>query len=213
MKTTAATIIFVLLFLSLIPIGSHAQNDGAWSPPPTTQQELGADRLPDDAKYSARVPQDDPITENGATVLGLDGEFWPQEGSFSTRGALVTKLGPVEKRAQYTSWDFIYSDVTEMGKSGWARCLTKGELFLAKRYLQDTPSDAYIENNFYAETVGKDHILVRLDPSKNNRLCIKHTRRSFWPTIGVVGTKIETTQGVVHRRYDGWYRGTEKVGD
>lgn len=181
-------------------------------PPESEKHNREASTLPADAELYCGYPSDDPLSvKGGVEVLGPDGQFWPVEDRPGTiSGSFITQIGDIEKRAKCTGIAFIYKNVTKEAKTAWGWYLTEGELLLPFSFFEEEPPDnSYVENKYELEAFGKNHILIRIDPQKNHRVCI--IDRNSYPTVNFSGSKAEINGAVIERRQDGWYQGDTNI--
>ena len=93
------------------------------SPPPTPKTygkfdwlpiaaPVSAPQIPKDAQFAIQIPADDPLkgrSTGWGSAIDTNGNVTPKEKKdYAVSGSLVTRLGPLEKRAKYGDWDFVY---------------------------------------------------------------------------------------------------------
>ncbi len=70
--------------------------------------------IPKDAHFTIQIPKNDPLKgkSSGWGVIDTNGNLLLKEKKdyVVSGGSLITRLGPLEKRATYGDWDFVYQD-------------------------------------------------------------------------------------------------------
>ncbi|MBN1587625.1 MAG: hypothetical protein JW937_09415 [Candidatus Omnitrophica bacterium] len=200
--------------LAVFLVGCSGQPETVSWPPATGVNDELAARIPEDAQLIGGIAEDDPLSQEGMSVLGADGNFWPQKGEMRiTGGSMRTQVGEFEKRAKFTDWDFVYKDKNQTEKLAWGATLTSGDLLLPVEFLTQAPEGIYAENRFEVQDFGDKFVLVHLDPAKGHRVCVLSGGSNMYPTIGAVGSVAELDGVAVTRREDGWYQGSRKVSE
>lgn len=207
--------------LALLLVGTITACSGTQAPavldkwswlPVTHTHDAEAARIPRDAALSLFIPKDDPLeagSDGGWGGIDTFGNFTPTDRkSYVVKGgSLVSKIGPIERRAKFGDWDVLYSDAARTQRAGWGNCLTSGEILVPRETFADPSADLYAQNSFAIETFGPTYLLVRLDPARKHKLCFLEQGGGQMLTAGVLGSKAEVGTRVLERRADGWYAG------
>ncbi len=93
-------------------------------------------------------------------------------GEFNvSQGKLFSIVGSIYKEATFSDWTYVFA---ADGKKviGWGACLTSGEVIVSNIFTKEVPSDVSVKNSFIAESFGDQYTLIKLDPSKDHKLCI-----------------------------------------
>jgi len=181
-------------------------------PPCTGKNDQEAATIPTGAKsYAAGAGE---IRYGGSLVLSNSGNgiMLPIEKEFEINsGTFVSGIGTIQRKASFTDWAYIYKDQSRQEKVNWGPCLTQGEIVFPISIFENAPDNMFVENHFEAEDFGKKHILIRLNPAKDHRLCMIFARDGLHTTAGYMGTKMELAGKTVERGKDGWYQGEKLV--
>ncbi len=188
-------------------------DDWSWLPK-SSKHEAEVAQIPKDAQFDLFIPKPEALTAKSLAWGWVDSSFnfTPAEKkSFSVLGgALVSRIGPLEKKANWGGWDFI-DDAAGTEHRGWGYSLTSGEILLPRSTFDSPPTNTSVKNSFEIEAFGDNYILIRLDPAKGHRLCFLKVGRLQLPTAGYIGTQAEVDGRILERRADGWYLGTKKM--
>jgi hypothetical protein len=184
--------------------------------PKTTKHDAALAQVPKDAEIDLTIPKDEPL-EAGGGLFKIDergNPIMPDDDSYVVKGgALVSKLGAIEKKAMWGGWDFIYADSARTQKVAFGNSLTSGEVLLPRELLLDPPTNRIVQNAFEIESFGDKYVLIRLNQAKGHRLCFMQDGRAKIPTAGYIGSKAEVDGKVLERKADGWYSGTTKLSE
>jgi hypothetical protein len=184
--------------------------------PKTTKHDAEVAQIPKGAEVGFSIPKDEPLDAESVDYgMKIDpyGNLTPiDKKSYIVKGgAFVSKLGPIEKKAKWGDWDFVYEDVSHTKKVGWGECLTSGEILLPRNWCEEAPTNFIVQNSFEIESFGEDYVLIHLDPTKGHRLCFIKSGGARAPTAGYIGSKAEVDGKTFERKADGWYSGTTRV--
>lgn len=186
--------------------------------PNSNRHDAELAQIPRDAELELMIPKEQPLTakSSGWGKVRTGFEFVPTDNkSYAVSGgALLSRLGGIEKKATWGDWDFVYGSARkeQTPMPQWGYTITSGEILLPRSVFVSPPTDAYVENSFEIEAFGDSYVLIHLDPAKGHRLCFLQVGRSQLPTAGFIGTKAEVNGKTLERRADGWYRFNVKGG-
>jgi hypothetical protein len=117
--------------------------------PKSSKFDVEATQIPKGAEVSFFIPEDEPLDAKSVGWGGVDsfGNFVPRDkNSYVVKGgALVSKLGQIEKRAKWGDWDFVYADAAHMEHAGWGLSLISGEILLPRKVFLDPPTNIFVE--------------------------------------------------------------------
>jgi hypothetical protein len=182
--------------------------------PGSSKHEADVAQISKDAELELFIPKDDPLASKsvGWGKVGTAFNFIPTEKKsyVVSGGALVSKIGAIEKKAKWGDWDFV-QDAAHPQHVSWGHSLTSGEVLLPRAIFVSIPTDAVVQNSFEIEAFGDTYVLIRLDPAKGHRLCFLQVGRLQLPTAGYVGTKAEVDGKILERKTDGWYLSSKKM--
>jgi hypothetical protein len=179
--------------------------------PKTSKHDAEVAQIPKNTQILFFIPKDEPLdAESVGYGMKIDPYFnmtpIDKKSYIVKGGALVSKLGPIEKKAKWGDWDFVYEDASHTKKAGWGECLTSGEILLPRNWCEEAPPTNFIvQNSFEIESFGDDYVLIHLDPTKGHRLCFIRSGVSQAPTAGYIGSKAEVDGKTLERKADGWY--------
>jgi ankyrin repeat protein len=187
-------------------------DDWSWLPG-TGKHDSEVALIPKDSPVQFSIPENEPLkTDSGGGWGGIssDGEFVPRDKKsyFVRGGALVSKVGPVERKAKWGDWDFVYSDAELKKHAAWGNALTSGELILPRIVFLNVPTNKFVQNSFEIESFGNRFVLIRLDPAKGHKLVFLKNGNSLIATAGYIGSKAEVGGKILERKPAGWYAGT-----
>lgn len=200
---------------SAAPNPAITLNEWSWLPTTAKHNEEIA-QIQKDFSISFSIPPNEPLkTDSGGGWGGVSatGEFVPKDKNsyFVRGGSLVSKVGPVERKAKWGDWDFVYTDAGLKQHAGWGNALTSGELILPRELFLNIPTDKFVQNSFEIESFGERFVLIRLDPAKGHKLVFLKLGDSQLPTAGYIGSKAEVGGKILERKADGWYSGTTRM--
>ena len=183
-------------------------DNASWLPE-TSRYDEEAAHIPEGARLTTMIPEDEPISEQASNMrLGSSFEMYPDDKTSIVikGGALVSKVGDIEKRALFRSWDYLYEDAkfTKPLKK-WGPSLTSGQLLVERDSFKSSFEGVYAQNSFIAEPFGKRFVLVTLDPAKGHRLCYLRTREGNVFTGGLAGTRAEVGGMIIEKGAKGWH--------
>jgi len=221
----------LLLMATLV----YGESGDLVTPPKTGKYDKEAMQIAAGTKSKIEIPEGNPVIYDGIEET-MGGSFVPKKGNFRVKsGQLKSGIGPLEKSADFTSWEYIYKDSTKKEIIGWGPCVTGGEVLVSNIFIKSVPADRYVENIFEAEDYGNDCTLIKLDPAKGHKLCLfldlrlpysvngleksvmdgklsgrcaedKSPDDILISTAGYIGTKAEI-QGVLYeRKSKGWIK-------
>jgi hypothetical protein len=199
-------------------VSKHKLDQWSWLPK-TTKHDAEIAQIPPNAEIGFSIPKDEPLdAESVGFGMRVDpyGNMTPvDKGSYVVKGgALVSKLGSIEKKAKWGDWDFVYEDASHTKKAGWGPSLTSGEILLPRKWFLDPPTDRFVQNSFEIESFGDDYVLIHLDPTKGHRLCfMKIGSSNKQQTAAFIGSKAEVNGKVFERKADGWYSGNTRLSE
>jgi hypothetical protein len=182
----------------------------------TSKHDAEVAQIPKNTQIEIFIPKDEPLNaESVGYGMKIDpyGNLTPiDKKSYIVKGgALVSKLGPIEKKAEWGDWDFVYEDASHTKKAGWGECLTSGEILLPRNWYGGVPTNFIVQNSYEIESFGDDYVLIHLDPTKGHRLCVFKSGVPHALTAGYIGSKAEVDGKTLERKADGWYSGTTRV--
>jgi hypothetical protein len=188
-------------------------NEWSWLPS-SNKHEAEIAQIPKDAEFDLFIPKNEALVTKSAGWGRINTylSFIPtdKESYLVSSGALVSRLGKIEKKAKWGDWDFLF-DTAGKDHVGWGYSLTSGDILLPRTAFASPPADASVQNSFEIEAFGDSYALIHLDPAKGHRLCFLKFGRIQLPTAGYIGTKAEVDGRVLERKTDGWYLGSKRM--
>lgn len=184
-------------------------DDSSWLPKNSRYSEE-AGRIPEGAELVTMIPKDEPLSQKGTMKITENFELYPDPENRTavsiSGGALVSKVGEVEKKAIFRDWDFLYEDSAfTKPMTKWGPCLTSGQLLVERSAFTNSAEGVFARNFFVAESFGDRYVLITLDPAKGHRLCYLQSRGGHVFTGGLAGTRAEVDGRTLEKRADGWH--------
>jgi len=141
-------------------------------PPRTGENDQIASTLTQSDTLSHSISQNESVQYSGFLTLNGRTPIPAQSSINVSGGVFVSKVGIVEKKARFGSWDYIYTDSSCSTVVGYGPCLTEGDVIVSALCESHPPRDRFVENSFEAVDFGQSLTLIHLDAAKGHRLCL-----------------------------------------
>lgn len=204
-----------------------------WPPRPAAESSEEALALAADTEIDYELRGLD-VQERAAGGLNRFGSHLYNVNALEVRGSLTSKIGSVEKAAEFARADFVFrdsdfkqsrcADPTRCGGGEWALCLSSGALLIDTEHLLGeakklkfeqggAPEEFYMRNEFAFRALTDKVGIIEIDPGRKHQLCMPVAANgSPVLVIAPLGTRLLTAGKQIERRSDGWYYDGTKLG-